>query len=157
MKLVGIALLLIVLLLVAFTLLNWAAFTAPAMLSIGVTTVRVPLGIVMLAATGLLTAVFVVFLVYQQAAALVAARHATRNLERQRKLAEEAEASRIAGLRAYLETALAKLTSGASGDPALQRVEATLLRRLTETENALAAHIAEVEDKIDRVLNAVPR
>jgi uncharacterized integral membrane protein len=156
-KLLGGVLLLILVLLLAFALLNWAAFTTPATLSVGVTNVQVPVGLMMLAASGLLTALFVGFILYQQAAALVAARQAARNLERQRALAEQAEASRIADLRSYLETAVSKLTNGAPGDAALGRLESQLIGRLGEVENALAAQMAEVEDKIDRVLKPIPR
>lgn len=153
MKLLTLLLLVAIVILLGFTLLNWAAFTSPSTLSVGVTTVQVPLGLVMLAASALLTAMFAAFILYQQAAALLAARTAARDLEGQRKLAEDAERSRVAELRSFMETRLATLAPGSS-DVTMKRLEAALVARLDEMENALAAHLGEIEDKIDRALAA---
>jgi uncharacterized integral membrane protein len=140
-----------------FALLNWSAVVTPAPLSIGFTTVNAPLGLIMLSAAGLLTAAFLAFIVYQQGVALVEARRSSRDLHAQAELAEKAEVSRFTDLRAYLESELRKIdersaAARADASARLDRLEGVILGKLAESENGLSAHVAEVEDKIDRVL-----
>jgi hypothetical protein len=92
-----------------FALLNWSTIAAPAPVSVGFATVNAPLGLVMLVAAGLLTAVFLAFIVYQQGAALVDARRFAKDLHVQRELADKAEASRFTDLRSYLHGELSRL------------------------------------------------
>ncbi len=134
MKALTIVVLVLLALLALFSALNWAAVTAPVALSLGFTSVQAPLGLVLLAGTAAIIASLLVFLFYQQAAALLEARRASREILAQRELADKAEASRFTDLRAYLEAELRKLDA-----------------RIAETSNALAAHVAEVEDKVDRL------
>jgi uncharacterized integral membrane protein len=158
-KVLTIVLMVLLVTLAVFALLNWSAISAPTPLSLGLTTLNAPLGLVMLAASGLLTATFVSIVVYQRTTALVEARRFARELHAQRELADSAEASRFVDLKAYLEAELRKLderTAGARADmdAGLARLEAELVARFSEVENGLSAHMAEVEDKIDRALQA---
>lgn len=146
MKLLTIVVISLVTVLTLFALLNWSAVVAPAPLSIGFATVNAPLGLIMLAAAGVLTAAFLAFIVFQQGVALVEARRAARDLHAQQELAEKAEVSRFTDLRTYLESELRKI------DERVDRLEGAIVGRLAQTENGLSAHVAEVEDKIDRVL-----
>jgi hypothetical protein len=149
--------LLVVVALSVFTLLNWSAIAASTSLSIGFTTVHAPLGLVLLIGSGLLTATFLVFVVFHQTAALVEARRFARDLRTERDLADKAEASRFTDLRAYLEGELRALADGSAAARAdvqarLDRLEELLMTRLAEVGNGLAAHVAEVEDKLDRAV-----
>jgi uncharacterized integral membrane protein len=158
-KIATIAVLVLLAALSLFALLNWGSIVAPTTLSLGFTTAQAPLGLVLLAGFGLLTATFLVFATYQQATALVEARRFARDLHAQRTVADKAEASRFTDLRAYLEAELGALservaTSQAETQARLGRLEEALVARLGEVTNGLAAHLGEVEDKIDRSLKA---
>jgi uncharacterized integral membrane protein len=149
-------LLLVVLILIAiFAALNWSAFMAPATLSLGFTDVRAPLGLVMLGLIALVTGLCLIFTVYLQTSVLLEARRHARELHANRKLAEQAEASRYTELRAFLETELQRL---AERD---DETRSALLAKIDETErdlrlaieqsgNTLAAYIGELEDRLDR-------
>ena len=138
-----------------FALLNWGAFTTPTTLSLVFGSVQAPLGLIMLVLTGLLVALFLVYIVYQQAGVIVEARRASRDMAVQRELAEKAEVSRFTELQAYLTSELRTLEARVAEVQAdiARRVEASeqaLATRLAESTNGLAAHLGEVEDRIDR-------
>ena len=142
-----------------FALANWSAFTTPTTLSLVFGTVQAPLGLIMLVLTGLLSALFLVYIAYQQAGAIVEARRAARDMAAQRELADKAEASRLTELRSFLASELHMLDGRVTEVQAetLRRIEASeqaLAVRLTETSNGLAAHLGEVEDKIDRMFQS---
>ena len=118
-------LLIIVLLAVAvFAALNWGIITAPTTLSLGFAEVQAPLGLVLLGMLAILTALFLFYLVYLQTSVLLEHRRHARELEAQRQLADEAEASRFTELRTHLDT------------------------RLGEIENSLAAHVGELRGEL---------
>lgn len=140
-----------------FALVNWAAFTTPTTLSLVFGYVQAPLGLIMLVLTGLLAALFLIYIVYQQAGVIAEARRASRDMAAQRELAEKAEVSRFTELQGFLTSELRTLATrvGEVQAEISRRVEASeqaLAMRLTEATNGLAAHLGEVEDKIDRVL-----
>jgi len=113
--------LLVVLALVAiFAALNWSAFVAPTTLSFGVANVQAPLGLIMLALLLVLTALFLIYIVYLQTTVILEWRRREKELQASRELADQAEASRFTELRAHLDT------------------------RLTEIENSLAAQLGEM-------------
>ena len=109
-----------------FAAINWAVFTALTPISLGFTTVQAPLGLIMLGLVAFLSVLFTVWVIMLQATSLRDARRQTKELQGQRDLADRAEASRIAELRN------------------------DLLRRLDENTNSIAAHIAQLEDRIER-------
>ena len=119
--------LLVVLALVGlFALINWGAFTALTPISLGFTTVQAPLGLIMLGLSAFLCVLFAVWVIVLQASSLRDARRQTKELQAQRDLADRAEASRFTELRA------------------------DLLKRIDESSNATAAHIAQLEDRLER-------
>lgn len=162
MRVLGIVAFLLVALLVVFVLLNWGAINVDSELNLGVTRAHAPLGLVLLAALGLLTIAFTTLLVTQQALALVQLRRAARQIQDQRALADKAEESRFTELRAYLEAELRKLQGASAGsadgaqlarfEERLARLDHDLAGKLSEVANGLFAHLGEVEDKIDRAL-----
>ena len=115
-------LLVLVAALAVFVAVNWSAFTAPTTLSVIFGQVQAPLGIVMLAITGALALVFLAYALYLQAVSMREMRRMSRELEAQRQLADQAEASRFTELRAHIDQSI----------------------------NGLAAQIAEIDDRIAR-------
>lgn len=155
MKIRTLFLLLILGLIAVFTLLNWSAFLAPTTLTLGVSELQAPLGLVMLALLVLVVAVFLVYVVYLQTSLLMDARQNAKELQQQRKLADQAEASRFTDLRTFLELELLKQTSHdkESREILLARVdqlERELRLTLEQSTNSLAASIGQLEDRMDR-------
>ena len=141
-------------LLAAFTLLNWTAFTTPTTLSLGFGVVEGPLGLIMLMVSAFLSVLFLGYIVFQQAAVMVEARRTAKELKAQRELADRAEASRFTELRSYLAGELARMEAQASAatrelGARLEQAEATLRERIAETERTLSAYVSEVDDKLD--------
>ncbi len=81
----------------------------PTELSLGFAQVQAPLGVVMLGISALLCALFIVYLLFQQAGALLEARRYAKEMKAQRELADSAEASRFTELRAFLEAEMRRL------------------------------------------------
>ncbi len=141
--------------LAAFAAANWNSFMAPTTLSLLFATVQAPLGLVMLGFTALLTALFLLFIAYLQASLLMDSRRNARELQAQRTLADQAEASRIAELRGYLEVELPKLAkaiaeSQGAVETRLDRLDRDLRSVVEEAGNTLAAYIGEFEDRLER-------
>ncbi|MEP6657784.1 MAG: LapA family protein, partial [Betaproteobacteria bacterium] len=116
MHLRTVMLLLLALVLAVFVAVNWTAFMTPTVLSLIVTSVQAPLGLVMLVITGLLAALFLGYALYLQGSALLETRRMTRDLQSQRQLADQAEASRFTELRGTLETRLDQLATTLADD-----------------------------------------
>jgi hypothetical protein len=127
-----------------FAAVNWAAFNALTPLSLGVTTVQAPLGLIMLGLTAFLCVLFAVWVIVLQANSLRDARRQTKALQQQRDLADRAEASRFTELRAELMARLDRL-----------QLES---RQVAEQHsNAVAAQIGELEDRMQRDVLQPPR
>jgi hypothetical protein len=118
-------------------LLNWDAFSALTPLHLGLTTVQAPLGLIMLALLGFLCVLFTVWGISLQARSLQDARRQTRELQAQRDLADRAEASRFTELRIEL---MARL----------DRLQADSRVAVEQSGNAVAAHIGQLEDRLER-------
>jgi hypothetical protein len=137
-----------------FSALNWSAFIAPKVLSLGFTTVEAPLGLILLAIVGLLTLLFLVYVTYLQSTVLFETRRHSRELQAQRELAEQAEASRFNQLRAFIETELEKVAGEIEQSKSLlltrlDQIERDFRTGLEQTGNSLAASIGELEDRFD--------
>lgn len=151
-------LLILVLALVAvFAVLNWTAFTAPSSLTVGFAQVQAPLGLIMLIALGVISVLFLAYIVFQQAGVIVEARRYAKELKAQRELADTAEASRFTELRTYLEGELRRIEAQAAAGTRevtarIERFEAQLQDRLAESTRTLTAYVGEIEDKIDRAI-----
>jgi uncharacterized integral membrane protein len=154
MQLRTLLLILVLALIALFAAVNWSAFTAPTTLSLVFSTVEAPLGLIMLAATAVIAVLFLVVIVYLQTSVLLEARRHAKELDAQRQLADQAEASRFTELRAFLEVELAKL--GATHEQAkgevlarLERLEAETRTAVETSGNTLAAYIGELEDRLE--------
>ena len=141
-------------LVVVFSALNWSAFIAPTALSLGFITVEAPLGLILLAIVALLTLLFLVYITYLQSTVLLETRRHARELQLQRELAEQAEASRFNQLRAFMEAELEKLAGETEQSKSLvltrlDQIDRDLRAALEQTGNSLAAYIGELEDRFD--------
>jgi hypothetical protein len=150
-----ILLLVVVGLVAVFAALNWNAILAPTTLSLGVSEVQAPLGLIMLGLIVLLTTLFLMFIVYLQTSVLLEARRHAKELQLNRELADQAEASRFTDLRSYLE---AELRSVAERDAEaraavldkIDTVDRDLRFLIEQSGNTLAAYIGELEDRMER-------
>jgi uncharacterized integral membrane protein len=147
--------LIVLVLLAAFAALNWTALATPASLNVLVARIEAPLGLVMLGVVAALTLLYVLLALGLHTAALLETRRSARELLAQRKLADDAEASRFTALRSFLESELAavKTRPDEAARAMVERVaqaEQTLRREIQETGNTLAAYIGEVEDRLTR-------
>ena len=107
---------------------------------------RPPLGLIMLVLAGLLAALFLVYIVYQQAGVIVETRRASRDMAAQRELADKAKASRFTELRKLgIDIAAAQTETSRR----IEAAEQALAERLVEASNGRAAHLGEVEAKVD--------
>lgn len=143
-------------LLMMFALANWTLLTAPASLNFLVFTVEGPLGIILLAATLVFVALCVVYVLSLRTATLIEMRRHVKELDAQRALADSAEGSRYTELRAHIDAegerqrALIEAMRGALVTR-IETLERTVLDGLGETSNSLAAHVGQVDDKLDRL------
>ena len=154
MKIRTLFLIFILVVLAGFSALNWATFITPTTLNLGVADVQAPLGLVMLGALILVVAVFLVFILYLQTTVLLDARQHAKELQANRKLADQAEASRFTELRSFMDGELKRqLTQDAQSRAVvltrLDQLEADLRVAIDQSGNSLAASLGELEDRID--------
>ena len=140
---------------VIFAAINWNAFMAPTTLSVVVATVEAPLGLILLVVVGLLTLLFLLYVVYLQSSILVENRRNARELQAQRELADQAEASRFSQLRSFLETELGRLEEKTEESKVgvlakLEALERDLRLVVEQSGNTLAAYIGEIEDRLEQ-------
>ena len=137
-------LLFVVLVIAALAALNWGTLATPTLMSLGFMQVTAPLGMIMLGLTVLLGILFVAYVVYLQGSVLLETRRHTREMQVQRDLADKAEASRFTELRNFLE---AQENTHMSRNA---ERHAALIARVEQLENTLAAHVGQLEDRLDR-------
>ena len=147
----------VLVLIVVFSALNWTAFIAPTVLSLGFTSVEAPLGLILLGIVAVLTLLFLVYITYLQSTVLLESRRHARELQLQRDLAEQAETSRFSQLRTLTETELQKLAGDIEQSKSLlltrlDQIERDLRAALEQTGNSLAAYIGQLEDRFDSSL-----
>jgi len=156
---------LIVLLMIAlvavFTVLNWGVFVTPTALSLGFMSVDAPLGLVMLALLALLVLAFAIYMALWQSTVLAETRAHTKEMQAQRELADQAEASRFTELRNHLETELRRIEAQSAAaqrenGARSEKIEQVLQDKMAESTRTLSAYLGEIEDKLDRAL-AQPR
>jgi uncharacterized integral membrane protein len=119
------------LLLALFAAMNWGALTTATALSFFGASVEAPLGLILLGTAVAFALLALVYAAVQRTSMLLEARRHTQALEAQRQLAETAEASRLAELRAQME-----------------REFAITRRTIEESVNGLAASIGEMDERL---------
>ncbi len=145
MRMRTLLLVLVLLSICVFVSVNWSAFTAPTRLSLLVTTVEAPIGLVMLGLVVLVVLTFGAYLVVWQSAMLLESRRQTKELQAQRTLADQAEASRFTELRDIVHDELQGLAHR------MAQMQDTLRTEIRENANSLTATIAELDDRMQRL------
>jgi uncharacterized integral membrane protein len=114
-----------------FVVLNWRVFAASAKLNLLFTSAEVPVGVVMLLLFALALLVLWIIVGRWQGTLLVEFRRQAQELQAQRLLAENAEASRFTELGALIREEIAKLRT-----------------ELQETEHSISATLGEMDDRL---------
>ena len=132
-----------------FAAMNWPAFNTPQPLWLGFATVTAPLGVLLLAAL----VIVALLLLVEQSAALAASRRHAREIDAQRKLAERAEGSRYAELRAYVAEEMGRAEQRALDTRAalINRVDALerdLRSAIDQNSASVATYLADHEERI---------
>jgi Na+-transporting methylmalonyl-CoA/oxaloacetate decarboxylase gamma subunit len=145
----------IVLLIAALAALNWGALSAPTDVWLGFMTVSAPLGLIMLGLTVVLATFFLVYVLYLHSSVLLDTKRHTKEMQVQRDLADKAEASRFTELRNFLEAQENKhMARNADRHTAvlarMEQLEAAVRLRSDQTDNTVAAHIGQLEDRMER-------
>jgi len=109
MRLRTVLILAVLVLVGVFAMMNWQAITAPTSLNFIVARVEAPLGLLMLAAIGMLAVFFLLMLARSEIAMLLESRRIAKELENARRMAAEAETSRVESLRAAVLNELAEI------------------------------------------------
>jgi uncharacterized integral membrane protein len=138
-----------------FALLNWPAISTPTTLSLGITTVQAPLGLILLGMLFVLAALFVGWAISLQATTLMETRRHTKELQAQRELADKAEASRFVELRSYIAAELARVSEASHAARAdlltrIDRLQDDQRVTFEQNSNSIAAHLGELEDRLER-------
>jgi uncharacterized integral membrane protein len=145
--------LVIVLLVAVFLFANWSVFAAPVRFYFVLGSIDIPLGVVMVALLALVALVMAIYVSIWQGGLLRDYRQQSKELQIQRTLADDAEASRFTTLTALLREEMAK--QEARFDAAF----GALQTELRDTEHSIAATLAQMDDRMMRVvpkLGAVP-
>lgn len=136
--------LLVITLIAAFTVLNWPAFITTTTLSLGFMSFDAPLGLTMLGLLIAVTLVFVIYLAVWQVSILRDTRRHSKELQAQRALADQAEASRFTELRNLLHTEIERLAERVA------KSQTDLRSEIRDSANSLAAMVAELDDRLKR-------
>lgn len=139
----------------AFAALNWSAFMTPTTLSLGFAVIQAPLGLVMLGLLAFLAVFFLVFVVYLQTSVLFETRRHARELQANRALADQAEASRFTELRGFMDMELKRqadldAVSRTTVLARLDQLDRDLRSVVEQSGNTLTAYIGELEDRLER-------
>ena len=94
------------LLVAAFMALNWGAFATPASLNLLATTIEAPPALIMAAMLALVVLAGAVYMALWQSRILLESRRHAKELQAQRELADQAEASRFTALQNFIEERL---------------------------------------------------
>ncbi|MGD9945861.1 MAG: LapA family protein [Burkholderiaceae bacterium] len=138
-----------------FTFVNWNVVNAPTTLSLLFSEVYAPPSIIMLGFIAVITILFLSFIVYLQMSGLLETRRHSKELQTQRQLADQAEASRFTELRGVVESEIAKLTARQ-----IERESALLARidglehqlrtTIEQQANSVSALVGEIADQTER-------
>jgi uncharacterized integral membrane protein len=144
------------LLIAAFTVLNVDEFTRTSTLSLGFTTMQMPLGLIMLMLVIAVLLIFLTVALYMHSMQLLESRKHAKEMTSQRELADKAEDSRFNRLRGYMESqALASMKreseATATMDRRMAQTEKLMLQRLEQSDNSTAAYWGQHDDALMRI------
>jgi len=156
MSLRSLLLLLVGLCTLIFVGVNWAEMSRPTELSLVFGHIQAPLGLALLVIMAVLAALFVGLMAYTQSAALMQTRRHAKELAAQRELADNAEASRITELRAYMDAEIAKLTEAIrqQGQETMARVDRAEMGLRERPVDEHIGHLVQTVQEHNRQLHA---
>lgn len=131
MGVVAAVLFVVLLLMSVLATLNWPLLAVTADISLGLTQVHAPLGLVMLGLTAVMGLFFFAYVIFLQGSILFETRRHTKEMQAQRELAERTDASRFTELRGFL-----------------QAQESAQTARHAERHDALLVRIGQLEDRL---------
>ena len=139
--------------LAGFVLVNWPVLNDPTTLSLAFAEVQAPLGVVMLGFIVLVTVLFLAYIVYLQMSGLLETRRHGKEIQSQRQLADQAEASRFTELRGFLEAEFARQANrqaerDAAHQARLDALEQRLKVSIEQQANSLSASVGELGDRV---------
>lgn len=148
-------LIIFILFIAGFVTLNVDEFSRTNTLNLGMATIQVPLGLVMLLLMGLVTVGFLANTLYIQSKNMLETRTLTRELTTQRDLADKAEASRFTELRSFLEAQAQEeqqreATISKEQEDRFHAQEQVLLTRIEQLDKTMSAYLGEFEDRMTR-------
>lgn len=143
------SLLIVVALIALLATLNWNTLATPSSVSLGVTEIQAPLGVLMLALTCLMAVFFLAYVLWMQGSVLMEARRHAKEMQAQRDLADKAEASRFTELRGVLENLHAQNKQDVLAR--LDALEAHLVSRAQESDNSTAAYVGQLEQQVQQL------
>jgi hypothetical protein len=136
---------LIMLLIAAFLVVNWSVFAASAKFSLILTSIDVPMGLVLLGILTLIALTFGIYSAVSWSAILLEFRRQAKELTVQRTLADQAEASRFTELRSVVHDELQHLADR------MTQMHDAFRAEIRDNANSLAATIGELDDRIQRL------
>lgn len=132
------------LLIAALAALNWPVMMSEVPLNLLFSTVQTPIGGVMILILITVALVFSVNMMVWQASVLAENRQHAKELQQQRVLADQAEASRFTELGANMQAQFSQLSAR------IERTEGAILAEISASGNATLATLAELDDRIAR-------
>lgn len=111
MKIRTLGMLLVVIVMAVFLVINWGTLSQVTTVNLVYTEIQAPLGIIVVAAFATVVALLVVYTVWQQASVMVELRSAYKEARQARAMAEDADKSRIAEVRADFKERMEKMES----------------------------------------------
>ena len=161
MKFIGAVIIVALFLLGVFLLTNWNTLIIPTQLSFLFFDAEFPVGLIFLGVTLVLATLLISYTLMLRTTMLMEAHRYASELQAQRKLAESAETSRFDQPREQITLEFARLhTANQDTRTSLmahtESMDQSLHKILDEATNSLYAYTGEVEEKLDRVLAALP-
>lgn len=141
------------LLLGGLSFLNWQSLISPEPISLGITTVQAPLGLIILALTVLLSVLFLAYILWLQASVILENRRYHKEIETQRELADKAEASRLTELREFFVNQHQQNQSALL--ERIEQLQAQLTTKMEESDNSTAAYFGQLGDQLNHSSKAV--
>ena len=131
----------------ALLFINRQMFSARANINFLFGTIEMPIGVAALALIAVVILAFAIYLGIWQGTVLMDYRRQSKELQAQRRLADDAEASRFTELSALLRDEMSKL------DKRLEAALEALRGEVRDSENSIAATLGEMDERIQRSSN----
>lgn len=139
--------LLVLLLVAVFLFVNWPVLAGPARFNFLLGSIEMPLGVAMVLVLALVLLVLAIYVGLWQGGLLRDYRQQSKELQTQRTLADNAEASRFTALTTLLREEMAKQEARFNTAFGALQIE------LRDTEHSIAATLAEMDERMSRTAN----